>query len=63
MIGNWKTLWEAMLARSGLFLRSARGGYTAEYVVLTAVLVLAVLTIAGIIVAKITGKAISIDFG
>lgn len=45
--------------------RNARGdaGYTTETILVAALLVILTLTVLGIIVAKVTGKANSIDLG
>ncbi|MFI0769221.1 hypothetical protein ACH4TQ_30675 [Streptomyces sp. NPDC021218] len=60
-----RTLAEALHGHAALVRRRARGdaGYTTETVVVTALLAVLAITVVGIIVAKVVGKAHSIDLG
>lgn len=53
---------KSRLTRGGRALRGD-GGYTTEAIVVTALLALLALTVVGIIVAKVTGRANGIDLG
>ncbi|MYT30928.1 MULTISPECIES: hypothetical protein [unclassified Streptomyces] len=60
-----KTLAHLLRARLAQVRRLARddAGYTTETVLITALLVILALSVVGIIVAKVTAKAKSIDLG
>ncbi|WP_431953086.1 hypothetical protein [Actinacidiphila sp. bgisy167] len=62
---HFQTLTALLHARLADLRRRARSdaGYTTETMVVTALLVILALTVVGIVVAKVTAKANSIDLG
>jgi hypothetical protein len=59
----WTLLSAALRARIDELRRNPDAGYTTETVVVTALLIVAVLTVVAIIVGKVTAKANGINLG
>ncbi|MFD8494986.1 hypothetical protein [Amycolatopsis sp. NPDC059657] len=61
MENNWIALWTAVKARWEALRREPEAGYSTETVLVTALLVVAALTIIAVLVAKVTAKANGIN--
>jgi hypothetical protein len=59
----WTVLWTALQARTESLRREPEAGYTTEFVLVVALIAIAVVLIVGIIVTKIVTKANGIDLG
>jgi hypothetical protein len=57
----WNILWKVIRTRFALLRQAPDAGYVSEWVLLTALLISAVLVVAGIFVAKIIAKANGIE--
>lgn len=57
----WNILWKVVRTRFALLRQTPDAGYVSEWVLLTALLISAVLVVAGIFVAKIIAKANGIE--
>jgi hypothetical protein len=59
----WTVLWTALRTRTEALRREPEAGYTTEFVLVVALLAIAVVLIVTIIVTKIVTKANGIDLG
>jgi hypothetical protein len=59
----WTILWTAVRARIDVLRKEPEAGVTTEYVLLVALIAIAVVTIVGIIVTKLVTKANGINLG
>jgi hypothetical protein len=57
----WNALWKVVRTRLALLRQVPDAGYVSEWVLLTALLISAVLVVAGIFVAKLIAKANGIE--